>query len=360
MAPPSPFQPACRCSSSAPRSPSRIWSRDFAGNINPGDVFLTNDPYHGGHNCHLPDWGYIRPIFYQGRAVVLHPVPRPPDGYRRLVPGRLLPQRLRHPRRGAHHPADQGVRSRARAHRRRQSDPQQRALPRRRAHRSARHDRLHHHVREAHDRAARHLRQGNRAGLRQGDAGTYRAGGARGDPQDSRWRLYRRRRHRRRWHRARRAGLGARARHRPGRRDDHRLVGERRPAPRLRQQRLRRHLRQRDRRRDPMFRSSPGRLPQPGNDGVDQSHCAARLGGELPIPRDGRRLAGQCRHPGDGGGARGAVEGGAASLRRRLGASIAAITSLPSIRAPANAMCAPASTTTAAAGRCGASTATRA
>jgi N-methylhydantoinase B len=39
--------------------------RDFAGDINPGDVFLTNDPYHGGHNCHLPDWGYIRPIFYR-------------------------------------------------------------------------------------------------------------------------------------------------------------------------------------------------------------------------------------------------------------------------------------------------------
>ncbi len=38
----------------------------FAGDINPGDVFLTNDPYHGGHNTHLPDWGYIRPIFYKG------------------------------------------------------------------------------------------------------------------------------------------------------------------------------------------------------------------------------------------------------------------------------------------------------
>ena len=43
--------------------------RDFAGNINPGDVFLTNDPYHGGHNCHLPDWGYIRPIFYRGELL---------------------------------------------------------------------------------------------------------------------------------------------------------------------------------------------------------------------------------------------------------------------------------------------------
>lgn len=41
----------------------------FGGNINPGDVFLTNDPYHGGHNCHLPDWGYIRPIFYKGELL---------------------------------------------------------------------------------------------------------------------------------------------------------------------------------------------------------------------------------------------------------------------------------------------------
>ncbi len=39
--------------------------RKFEGNINPGDVFLTNDPYHGGHNCHLPDWGFFRPIFYK-------------------------------------------------------------------------------------------------------------------------------------------------------------------------------------------------------------------------------------------------------------------------------------------------------
>src|SRR5208283_896871 len=41
----------------------------FAVDINPGDVFLTNDPYHGGHNTHLPDWGYIRPIFYKGELL---------------------------------------------------------------------------------------------------------------------------------------------------------------------------------------------------------------------------------------------------------------------------------------------------
>jgi N-methylhydantoinase B len=43
--------------------------KTFAKNIHPGDVFLTNDPYHGGHNCHLPDWGYIRPIFYKGELM---------------------------------------------------------------------------------------------------------------------------------------------------------------------------------------------------------------------------------------------------------------------------------------------------
>lgn len=39
----------------------------YAGDIHPGDMFLTNDPYHGGHNNHLPDWGFIRPIFYKGK-----------------------------------------------------------------------------------------------------------------------------------------------------------------------------------------------------------------------------------------------------------------------------------------------------
>jgi len=37
----------------------------YKDNIHPGDLFLTNDPYHGGA-LHLPDWGFIRPIFYEG------------------------------------------------------------------------------------------------------------------------------------------------------------------------------------------------------------------------------------------------------------------------------------------------------
>lgn len=36
----------------------------FKGNLNPGDVILTNDPYKGYCN-HLPDWGFFRPIFYK-------------------------------------------------------------------------------------------------------------------------------------------------------------------------------------------------------------------------------------------------------------------------------------------------------
>jgi len=41
----------------------------FGGDIAPGDVFLTNDPYHGGHCCHLPDWAFFRPIFYKNELL---------------------------------------------------------------------------------------------------------------------------------------------------------------------------------------------------------------------------------------------------------------------------------------------------
>ena len=41
----------------------------FGDDLAPGDVILTNDPYHGGHNCHLPDWGFFRPIFYKGELL---------------------------------------------------------------------------------------------------------------------------------------------------------------------------------------------------------------------------------------------------------------------------------------------------
>ena len=35
----------------------------FGNDLHPGDVILTNDPY-GAHCPHLPDWGFIRPIFH--------------------------------------------------------------------------------------------------------------------------------------------------------------------------------------------------------------------------------------------------------------------------------------------------------
>ncbi len=36
--------------------------------LHPGDVILTNDPYKG-MTVHLPDWGFIRPIFYEGELL---------------------------------------------------------------------------------------------------------------------------------------------------------------------------------------------------------------------------------------------------------------------------------------------------
>src|SRR3972149_1826646 len=41
----------------------------YKDDLHPGDVILTNDPYHGGQNTHLPDWGYIRPVFFEGELL---------------------------------------------------------------------------------------------------------------------------------------------------------------------------------------------------------------------------------------------------------------------------------------------------
>ena len=40
----------------------------FAGHIDDGDVFLSNDPYEAGGN-HLPDWVITRPVFIAGQLV---------------------------------------------------------------------------------------------------------------------------------------------------------------------------------------------------------------------------------------------------------------------------------------------------
>ncbi len=47
--------------------PIRRVKEKFAGDIHPGDVFLTNFPQDGA--VHLPDWVFVRPIFYKGELV---------------------------------------------------------------------------------------------------------------------------------------------------------------------------------------------------------------------------------------------------------------------------------------------------
>lgn len=43
-------------------------TKTYGDDIGPGDVFLINDPYEG-HNTHLPDWGFFRPIFHEGELL---------------------------------------------------------------------------------------------------------------------------------------------------------------------------------------------------------------------------------------------------------------------------------------------------
>src|SRR6266700_1342090 len=42
--------------------------RKFAGRIQPGDIFILNDPFEGG--THLPDFYIFKPIFLEGALVV--------------------------------------------------------------------------------------------------------------------------------------------------------------------------------------------------------------------------------------------------------------------------------------------------
>ncbi len=48
--------------------PIRAVIEEFRGQISPGDAFLTNSPFKAGA-CHLPDWVFIRPIFYKDELV---------------------------------------------------------------------------------------------------------------------------------------------------------------------------------------------------------------------------------------------------------------------------------------------------
>ncbi len=56
----------CRLISSS--FPIRAVIKRFGGEISPGDVFLTNHPFKAGA-VHLPDWVFIRPIFYKNELV---------------------------------------------------------------------------------------------------------------------------------------------------------------------------------------------------------------------------------------------------------------------------------------------------
>lgn len=56
----------CRLISST--FPIRSVQKKFGDDIHPGDVFLTNHPFLAGA-VHLPDWIFIRPIFYRNELV---------------------------------------------------------------------------------------------------------------------------------------------------------------------------------------------------------------------------------------------------------------------------------------------------
>lgn len=51
--------------------------KDFGDNIYPGDVFVLNDPYHGG--SHIPDWTIMIPIFHN-EEILFFPVTRAHQG----------------------------------------------------------------------------------------------------------------------------------------------------------------------------------------------------------------------------------------------------------------------------------------
>jgi N-methylhydantoinase B/oxoprolinase/acetone carboxylase alpha subunit len=46
----------------------RLLEKFGIDDIHPGDIFIQNDPYHGG--CHLPDIAVIKPIFYEDELVL--------------------------------------------------------------------------------------------------------------------------------------------------------------------------------------------------------------------------------------------------------------------------------------------------
>ena len=68
---------------------SQSVSEFFGGRIQPGDVYLLNDPYHGSN--HLPDLTVLRARLRGRPAGVLVDQPRAPERHRRRDPRRLQP-----------------------------------------------------------------------------------------------------------------------------------------------------------------------------------------------------------------------------------------------------------------------------
>ena len=57
----------------------------WGDDVNPGDAFLTNNPYMGG--THTPDLQVFTPLFRDGALIGLGRLDRPPHRHRRPVPG---------------------------------------------------------------------------------------------------------------------------------------------------------------------------------------------------------------------------------------------------------------------------------
>ena len=66
---------------------ARAVSEVFTGDIHPDDLFLLNDPYHGGN--HLPDVTAFVPVFDAVRLALLVDQPLAPERHRRRDPWRL-------------------------------------------------------------------------------------------------------------------------------------------------------------------------------------------------------------------------------------------------------------------------------
>ena len=132
----------------------------FGGDIHPGDVFLLNDPYHGGN--HLPDLTAFVPVFEGERPRVLVDQPRAPERHRRRDARRLQRRRDRDLAGGHPHHAAAALRPRRGAARRAGDDRDQRAPPARFPRRSRGDDRLGACRRAAHAGAGRRVRLGDR------------------------------------------------------------------------------------------------------------------------------------------------------------------------------------------------------